>query len=151
MATGITTVGAAFPQQYAYSAGVLPNPTQLVAQQTFVAQTGIPTPIVAAPSVPIGATTPSGVTPVLATSTIIGQPLVGGYGGVANTNQFIQGGYGYNQGFCGGCPWWVWPLVVLVLLGGLVAGLISAFQGNEDNDERKVKRSRKHRTKEVVR
>lgn len=38
----------------------------------------------------------------------------------------------------GGCPWWLWLLIGLIgflLLLGLIAGLISLFSGNKDDEK----------------
>jgi hypothetical protein len=44
-----------------------------------------------------------------------------------------------NTGVCGclsGCPWWVWPLLGLLLLGGLIGGLYACFRPKEDREDR---------------
>ena len=51
-------------------------------------------------------------------------------------SQIVSGGYGYGAGaypsqfglcnnYCGGCPWWVWIIIGLLILGALVGGLYS--------------------------
>jgi hypothetical protein len=77
----------------------------------------------------------SGIVPGVATSGVIGAggigaaPIGGGiYGApVGTTNQFYTQAYDQGLFSCNSCPWWLWLIIALLLIAGLVGGLASAF------------------------
>lgn len=88
----------------------------------------------------IGGVLPGTIAPGIASSGIypgvgtIGAPVVGAsgvYGApIATTNQFYT--QGYNEGLfgCNSCPWWLWLILFILVIGGFVASLASWFGGS---------------------
>lgn len=124
-------------QQGFVQQGLVGPQAGLIGQPGFVAQQGlVGQPLVGQQSL-VGGVVPGGVG-----LSGIAQPA-GAYGNIGTTNQFVPG-YGYNQGCSNCCPWWLWLILAALLLGGLIAGLITAFSGNSE------KRTRRHRSKTTV-
>lgn len=75
----------------------------------------------------------------------VGAPVLGSsgvYGGapIATTNQFYNQPY---QGLFGlGCPWWVWLIFAIILIGGFIASLGSWCGGSERRERRRENRER---------